>query len=72
MSKRARTLYYENNLILVTTKNAKHVSIDGRLFDFRYELEPKNFRGSLAVRTKFAEPYESEKEKVKAQIMPKK
>ena len=43
MNKGARTLYYEDNLIVITTEEATHVSIDDNLFDFSYELEPKNF-----------------------------
>lgn len=38
MSKGVRTLYYENNLIFITTEGVEHVSIDDRLFDFSYEL----------------------------------
>ena len=49
MNKVARTLYYENNLILITTEGVEHVSIDGRLFDFSYEMEPKNFRRCLTM-----------------------
>ena len=44
MSKEVGTLYYENNLILITTEGAKHVPIDDRIFEFSCELEPKNFR----------------------------
>ena len=72
MSKGIRTLYYENNLILITTEGAEHVSIDDKLFDFSYEHEHKNLHGSPIVRTKFAELYQSEKERAKAQIMPDK
>ena len=72
MSKGARILYYKNNLILITSEGAEHVSIDVIRFDFSYELEPKNFRGSPGVRTKFVELYQSKKKKAKAQIMPSK
>ena len=41
MSKEAKTLYYENNLILITTKGAEHVSINDNLFNFSYELDSK-------------------------------
>jgi len=68
MSKGARTLYYENNSILITTKGAEHVSIDDNPFEFSYEAKPKNFSGSPAIRAKFAELIR--KRKVKAQIMP--
>ena len=57
MSKGARTLYYENNSILITTKGAEHVSIHDNLFDFSYEMEPKNFYGSAAIQAKFVELY---------------
>jgi len=57
MSKAARTLYYENNLILITTEEATHVSIDNNLFDFSYDLELKNFRGNQAVWAKFVKLY---------------
>jgi len=60
-SKGARTLYYENILILITIEGVEHVSINDRLFDFSYERQRKNFRGSSAMRTKFAELYQSEK-----------
>ena len=43
MTKGARTLYYDNNLILVTTEGDESVSIDEQLFDFSYALEPRNF-----------------------------
>jgi len=63
MSKGAGKLYFENNLILITTKGVEHVSIDDRLFDFSYELESKNFREGPVVQTKFAELYQSEEKK---------
>jgi len=44
MRKGLRTLYYENNLILITTEEVAHVSIGDSVFDFSYDLEPKNFR----------------------------
>jgi len=66
MSKGVRTLYHENNLMLITTEGAKHVSIDDIFFDFSYELEPKNIRGSRAVRMKFARLHQLEKQKAKA------
>jgi len=69
MSKRAITLYYENNIILITIEEAAHVSIDDNLFDFSYELSSKNFRESPAMRKKFAELYQVEKERSKTQIM---
>ena len=65
MTKGARTLYYDKNLILVTTEGAKNVSVDEQLFDFSYSLEPKKFLGSSAVRTKFAELYKAEQDKEK-------
>jgi len=65
MSKAARTIYYKNDLILITTEEVEHIFIDDNLFDFR----PKNFRGSPAIQAKFAELYQSEKENVKTQIM---
>lgn len=70
MSKGAKTLYYENNLILITTEAPKHVYINVNLFDFSYELEPNNFYGSPALQAKFVELHQSEKEKVKTQIKP--
>jgi len=48
MNNEARTLYYEDNIILITTEGVAHVSIDDDLFDFSYELEPKNIHGCLA------------------------
>lgn len=57
MTKGARTLYYDNNIILIITEEAANVSIDDTLSNFSYELEPRNFCGSPAVWTKFAELY---------------
>ena len=59
MSKGARRLYNENNVILITTEGAAHISTDGNLFNFNNELEPKHFRGSLPFQTKFAELYQA-------------
>lgn len=53
-SKKTKTLYYKNNLILITKEVVEHVSIDNRLFAFNYEPKPKNFHESPTVRTKFA------------------
>lgn len=72
MSKGARTLYYENNFILITVEGPEYVSIDDNLFDFSYELELKNFHGIPSIWAKFAELYQSEKEKVNIQVMPSK
>jgi len=58
-------LYYDKNLILVTTEGAESVSVDEQLFDFSYSLEPKKFIGSPAVRTKFAKLYKEEQDKEK-------
>jgi len=55
MSKRAKILYYENNLILITTEAPEHGYINVNLFDFSCELKPKNFCGSPAIHAKFAE-----------------
>jgi len=60
MNRGARTLYTDENLILVTTEGVENISVDEQLFDFRYVLEPKKFLGSPAVRTKFAELYKVE------------
>jgi len=49
MTKGARTLYYDNNIILIITEEAANVSIDDTLSNFSYELEPRNFCGSPAV-----------------------
>lgn len=68
MTKGARTLYSNDNLILVTTHGAENVSVDGQFFNFSYLLEPKKFPGSTAVGTKFTEVYKVEKEKEEKQI----
>jgi len=69
MTKGARTLYSDKNLILVTTEGAGNISVDEQLFDFSYALEPKKFLGSPAVRTKFAELYKVEQDKAQKQIL---
>lgn len=68
MTKGARTLYYDKNLILVTTKWAENVSVDEQLFDFSYSLYPKKFLASPTVRTKFAELYKVEQDREKKKI----
>ena len=68
MTEGARTLYYDNNLILVTTEGAENVSVDEQLFDFSYALEPKKFLDCPAVRAKFVELYKAEQDKKKKQI----
>jgi len=49
MNKGARTLYHDDNLIVITLEGATHISIDENHFDFSYELEPKSFHGSSTV-----------------------
>jgi len=68
MTKGARTLYSDKNLILVTTEGAENVSIDEQLFDFSHALEPKKSLGSPAVRTKFAELHKTEQKKAQKHI----
>jgi len=69
MNKGARTQYYQENLIIITTERAAYVSIDDNLFDFSYELESKNFCGSLTIGIKYAELYQAEKGKAKTQLI---
>ena len=69
MNKGVRTLYTDENLILVTTEGAENISVDEQLFDFSYALEPKKFLDSPAVRTKFAELYKAEQDKAQKQIL---
>jgi len=69
MTKWVKTLYYDNNIILVTTEGAENISVDEQLFDLSYSLEPKKFLGSPAVRTKFAELYKAEPDKAQKQIL---
>ena len=69
MTKGARTLYSEDNLILVTTEAAESISVDEQLFEFSYSLEPKKFQGSPAVRTKFTDLYRIEQDKAKRKML---
>ena len=68
MNNGARTLYTDENLILITTEGAENISVDEQLFDFSYALESKKFLGSPA-RTKFAELYKVEQDKAQKQIL---
>jgi len=54
---------------LFATERAAEVSIDDALFDFSYELEPKNFRESPTVGAKFAEFYQVVAEMAKIEIL---
>ena len=68
MNKWARTLYTNENLILLTTEGAENISVDEQLFDFSHALEPKKSLGSPAVRTKFAELHKTEQKKAQKHI----
>jgi len=69
MNKGVRTLYSDENLILVTTEGVENISVDEQLFDFSYALKPKKFLGSPTVRTKFAELYKAEQDKAQKKIL---
>ena len=68
MTKGARTLHYDDNLILVTTYGVENISIDEQPFDFSYSLKPKKFLGSTAVRNKFAKLYKLKRTKKKSRF----
>ena len=68
MTKGVRTLYSDENLILVTTKGAENISVDEQFFDFSYALEPKKFLRDPTVPTKFAELYKTGQDKTQKQI----
>jgi len=58
-----RSLYREDNFIVITKENIQAEVFDDDLLKFLFQLEPGNFKGSPAVVKKFAELIQKEEDK---------